>query len=135
MGYFRRFVKDYGVIAKPLTDLTRTDAFVWLDKVQQAFEKLKSAMAALPILAVPVFSLPFILETDASSQGLGAVLSQNDCPIAFLSQALSPQAQRKSVYERELMAIVLAVQKWCHYLLGRHFIILTDQRSLKFLTE
>ena len=78
-------MKDYGIIAKPLIDLTRTDAFVWSDKAHLAFEKLKSAMATLPVLAVPDFSLPFILETDASSQGLGAILSQNGCPNAFLS--------------------------------------------------
>ena len=62
-------------------------------------------------------------------------MSQEQRPIAFLSQALSPWAQAKSVYERELMAIALAAQKWRHYLLGRHFIICIDQQNLKFLTE
>ena len=74
-------------------------------------------MANLPTLAVPDFSQEFVLETDASSQGLGVVLSQGGKLIASFSQALSPQAQRKSVYEHELMAIVSAVQKWKHYLL------------------
>ena len=63
------------------------------------------------------------------------MLSQDDKLVAYLSQALSPRAQTKSTYERELMAIVFAVQKWQHYLLGRHFIICIDQKSLKFLTN
>ena len=66
-------------------------------------------MAELPVLVVPDFSQPFVFETDASSQGLGAILSQQGRPIAYLSEALSPRARRKSVYEWELMAIVLAM--------------------------
>ena len=75
------------------------------------------------------------MDIDTSRHGLGAILSKNCRPIAFLSQALSPHAQRKSVYESELVAIVLTTQKWQHYLLRRHFIILIDQRNLKFLID
>lgn len=133
-GYYRRFVKDYGKIAKLLTQLLK-NSFTWQQEAQDAFASLKKAMAELPILTIPDFSKPFIIETDASNKGLGAVLLQEDRPVTFLSQALSDRAQKKSVYERELMAIVMVVQKWRHYLMGRHFIIHTDQRSRRFLTD
>lgn len=66
---------------------------------------------------------------------MGAILTQNKHPIAYFSQALGVRGQAKSIYEKELMAIVLAIQKWRHYLIGRHFVVWTDQRSLGFILE
>ena len=88
-------------------------------------------MASIPVLALPNFAEPFVVETDASEFGIEVVLMQNQRPIAYFSQVLTTQACLKSVYERELIAIVLAVQKW----LGRHFIVHTNQHNLKYLLE
>lgn len=134
-GYYRRFIKGYGAIARPLTDLLKKGNFVWNEAATQAFEDLKKLMTSAPVLALPDFSKEFIVEADASGDGIGAVLTQESIHIAFFSKGLSGKNKALSVYERELLALVSAVQKWRPYLLGRHFIIKTDHHSLKYLLE
>ena len=114
-GYYRRFVAKYGAIATPLTRLTKKNNFQWSEEATGAFETLKKAMVTLSVLALLDFQQPFEIETDVSGFRLGAVLSQNKRPIAYFSQKLSETAREKSVYERELMTIVLAVEKWRHF--------------------
>ncbi|PWA81057.1 hypothetical protein CTI12_AA191120 [Artemisia annua] len=134
-GYYRRFVRDYGMIARPLTALTKKDGFVWSTEAFTAFHKLKQALMSTPVLRLPDFSEAFTVECDASSEGVGAILLQDDHPMAYFSKGFSPNNRFKSAYDRELLALVLAVQKWSHYLLGRHFFIRTDHYTLKFLLE
>ena len=92
-------------------------------------------MTEIPVLALPNFSKPFIIKTDASGVGLGVVLTQGEGPISYFSQMLSNRACLKSVYEGELLAIVLAMQKWWHYLLGHQFLARMDKKSLRYLLE
>lgn len=134
-GYYRRFVKNYGEISRLLTQLLKKGSFQWNVAATEAFEKLKHAMISSPVLALPDYSLPFIVETDASAQGVGAILMQQGRPIAFFSKGLSPKHQGLSTYEKELLAIVLVIQKWNSYLQGNRFIIKTYHQSLKFLLE
>jgi hypothetical protein len=135
-GYYRRFIKHYGLISKPLTQLLKKGVqFQWTSVAQTAFDTLKQALVQAPVLAVPNFSQQFVLETDASDLGIGAVLMQNGHMISYLSQTLSPRNQALSTYEKECMAILLAVDKWRPYLLAQEFFIKTDHRSLLYLTE
>ncbi|KAH0737522.1 hypothetical protein KY290_036227 [Solanum tuberosum] len=134
-GYYRRFVKGYAQLASPLTDLLKKDSFVWSDAASAAFIALKRALSSAPVLALPNFAKIFSVETDASGTGIGAVLCQEGHPIAFFSQKLSPRMQAASTYTREMFAITEAVQKWRQYLLGRKFLIITDQQPLKALTN
>ena len=105
-------MKNYSIIAKPLTNLLKKKSFAWTDDSEEAFHNLKQALVSAPVLALPDFSLPFCLETDACGTGIGVVLSQNGHPIAYLSKALGEQNQRLSIYEKEFLAIMLTVAKW-----------------------
>jgi hypothetical protein len=134
-GYYRRFIQSYAKLASPLTDLLKKEAYVWSVQAETAFHQLKSAITSAPVLALPDFAKPFILETDASGVGIGAVLHQEGHPIAYFSKKLVPRNQKKSAYFREMLAIAEAIAKFRHYLLGHKFIIRTDQKSLRNLIE
>ncbi|KAI3756033.1 hypothetical protein L1987_55845 [Smallanthus sonchifolius] len=134
-GYYRRFIQSYGVIAKPLTELLKKNGFKWSDSTKMAFQQLKHALSSAPVLALPDLTQTFVVETDASAMGIGAVLMQTHHPLAFISMALSPRQHVFSVYDKELLAILLAIKQWHYYLIVGHFIIKTDQKSLKHLLE
>ncbi|RLN36021.1 polyprotein [Panicum miliaceum] len=135
-GYYRKFVKGFGMLSKPLTELLKKNhPFVWSHEQQEAFEVLKVALTSAPVLALPDFKKQFVVETDASEKGIGAVLMQDGHPLAYLSRALGPKTQGLSTYEKECMAILIAVDHWRTYLQGAEFVIRTDQQSLVHLDE
>ena len=96
---------------------------------------MKTALTTAHVLALPDFAHPFVIETDACQYGVGAVLMQQGHPIAYLSKALSPRNQTLSTYEKECLAILMAVDKWRPYLQQQQFTIRIDQKSLLHLTE
>lgn len=135
IGYYRKFVQNYGLLATPLTELLKRGNFGWSPKAMTAFEELKRAMVTTPVLALPDFSVMFVVETNALDFGIGAILSQRSQPIAYLSKALGPAKKAWSVYAKEMLAVMEAIKTWRPYLLGQKFQIQTDQKSLRFLLE
>jgi hypothetical protein len=98
-GYYRKFVKNYGKIAAPLT-LLKNNSFTWTPATDQAFQTLKMSMCTTPVLALPYFTKTFVLECDASGKGIGAVLMQEGRPLAFTSKQLSEKNLGKPIYEK-----------------------------------
>lgn len=123
-------------MSKSLTELLKKNvSYQWTIRTQEAFDSIKVALTSAPVLKLPDFKQEFIIETDASAQGIGAVLMQGAHPLAFLSKALGPKNQGLSTYEKECLAILLAVSKWRQYLQHAEFVIRTDQKALIHLEE
>jgi hypothetical protein len=134
-GYYRKFVRRYGILAKPLTTLLQHKQFTWSPEAQQAFYKLKTTMSSTLDLALPNFDLPFVIEIDACDCGVGVVLSQEGHHVGYFSKALSVADQKLSTYEKEFLAVLMAVDKWRSYLVRQPFVIKTDHRSLCHLQD
>ncbi len=137
-SYYRKFVRGFADIARPLHKLTEKDkTFVWTAECEVAFNRLKQSLLNAPILSYPTPNDPFVLDTDASGFGLGSVLSQiregREYVIAYYSHALSRPEQQYCVTRRELLAIVMSLKHFHHYLYGRHITVRTDHGALRWL--
>jgi hypothetical protein len=134
-GYYRKFVHNYGRITTPLMTLTKKDAFSWTPEATKYFEQLKEVMCKSLVLTTPNFTKIFIMECDTSGNRIGVVLMKERRPLDFESRPLKGKDLHKPIYEKEMMAILHALKKWCPYLIGRHFKVKTDHDSLKYFLE
>ena len=138
-NYYRRFIQGFAEVAKPLHRLTEHAVnFSWTAECQEAFENLRSRLTRAPILAFPDYTLPFVLDTDASDLWIGAVLSQvsslgQEQVVAYGSRLLSKAERNYSVTRRELLAVVTFTRLFRPYLLGRRFTVRTDHSSLQWI--
>ena len=140
-GYYRKFIPEYATIAALLTELTKKEqpnCLAWSSGCAEAFEALKRYLCTSPVLKCPNFERPFVLQTDASDWGVGAVLSQkddddNEHPVAYFSKKLLPRERRYSTIEKECLAIKLATHAFRVYLLGKPFTVQTDHHALEWL--
>ena len=140
-GYYRKFISNYSTVAAPLTDLTkknRPTKVTWTLDCDSAFHALKTSLCTSPVLNSPNFSKPFILQTDASDRGVGAVLSQYSTdnqlyPVAYFSRKLLPREERYSTVEKECLAVKLGIEAFRFYLMGCTFTVQTDHHALIWL--
>lgn len=141
-NFYRRFIRDYSSVARPLTALTSTKLpFRWNEEAGKAFTDLKQRFTSAPILTVPDPSLQFVVEVDASESGVGGVLSQRSPkdnklhPCSFFSYRLSPAERNYDIGDRELLAVKMALEEWRHWLEGAdpHFIVWTDHKNLEYV--
>lgn len=139
-SYYRRFVQKFSDVVKPLTNLTKKDQpFIWTGECEEAFAAMKESLTTAPILAYPRLEVGFILDTDASNFALGAVLSQEqegrERVIAYASRTLNKAEQNYCVTRRELLAIVVFLKHFRHYLYGQQVRVRTDHGALRWLLQ
>ncbi|XP_038978855.1 uncharacterized protein LOC120109176, partial [Phoenix dactylifera] len=137
-GFYRRFIKDFSSISKPLCNLLQKETqFVWSEECQRAFDKLKSLLTSAPIMQPPDWSLPFEIMCDASEYAVGVVLGQRKerkpYVIYYASKTLNSAQMNYTTTEKELLAVVFALEKFRSYLIGSKIIIYTDHAALKYL--
>jgi hypothetical protein len=141
-SYYRRFVPNFAAIAAPLTDLTKggkPGKIEWSQACENAFVTLKERLCSDPVCCLPNFDLPFVLQTDASDEGIGAILCQDHGqglqPISCASKKLTKAERNYSTIEKECLAIVWGIKKFGQYLYGRAFVVQTDHRPLQYLQQ
>jgi hypothetical protein len=139
VNFYRPFIRNIAALQQPLTALLKDSvAWVWGPEQQASFDAIKLALTSEPILGLPDYSKPFILATDASGTGIGAVLSQvNDSGservISYFSKPLKPAEKNYSITELEALAMVKAIEHFRPYLYGRKFTVITDHQALVYL--
>ncbi|WVZ84541.1 hypothetical protein U9M48_031567 [Paspalum notatum var. saurae] len=132
--YYRHFIKDFSKTAKPMTSLTKKNAkYVWNSNCEEAFQTLKKLLISAPVLAQPDVTKPFDVCCDASGNGLGCVLIQEERVIAYALRQLRKHEANYPTHDLELAAVVHALEIWRHYLVGNTCHIYTDQKSLKYI--
>ncbi len=140
LSYYRKFIPRFASLAAPLTSLTKGVArkpVVWTEECEQAFKQIQTYLSSFPVLRLPDLNLPFVVRTDASSSGVGAVLLQvvdgTLHPITYISRKLLEREMKYSTVERECLAIVWAIGKLSKYLWGKQFVLQTDHKPLTYL--
>jgi len=133
-GYYRRFIEGFAKIARPMSSLLQKDKkFEWTEACERSFQKLKEKLTTAPVLALPDIHRDFVIYCDASRQGLGCVLMQDNKVIAYASRQLRTHERNYPTHDLKLAAVVHALKTWRHYLIGNRCELYTDHKSLKYV--
>jgi hypothetical protein len=133
-GYYRRFILNFSMVAKPITELLKKgNKYIWNDACDEAFKVLKKLLTTSPLLTQPDITKPCDVYCDASGTGLGGDLIQEGILISYFTKQIRHHEEHYPTYDLELAAVVMALKTWRHYLLGNVVHIYTDHKSLKYV--
>jgi hypothetical protein len=133
-GYYRRFIEGFSKMSKPMTELLeKSKTFEWTPRCEASFQELKKRLIMAPVLTMPDMEKPFSIYCDASGQGLGCVLMQDDHVVAYASRQLRKHEEKYPTHDLELAAIVHALKIWRHYIIDKRCEVYSDDKSLKHI--
>jgi hypothetical protein len=136
-SFYRKFIRNFSGICAPMMDTVkkRHKSFHWTEEAEKSFKLLKEKITEQPVLVLPDFSKTFQVRCDASGFAIGAVLSQDNRPIAYFSEKLNDAKMKYSTYDKEFYAVIQALKKWRHYLVPKEFVLYSDNHALQFITR
>jgi hypothetical protein len=133
--YYRQFVRGFSQLGAPLTNITQHGSFIWTDESQKSIDHMKEVIGTCPVLALPDFTLPFVLECNAYGEGIRVVLMQGGHPIVFERRNISHPERLYSIYDKEMLEIMHSLTKFRQYLVDNKFVVKTDHNSLKYFLD
>eukprot|EP00253_Pinus_taeda_P021142 PITA_21142 len=136
-SFYKKFIRNFSEICAPMLDTIKkvNQPFHWTEAAEHSFQILKKKITERPVLRLPDFNKFFHVHCDASGTAIGAVLSQEDRPVAYFSEKLNESRQKYSTYDKEFYAIVQALKHWRHYLLGNEFVLFSDNSALQYVMQ
>jgi hypothetical protein len=136
-SFYRKFIRNFSSICAPILDTIKKEHkyFNWTEEAEKGFRVLKEKITEQPILVLPDFKKKFQVKCDASGVAIGAVLSQDNKPVAYFSEKLNDVKRKYSTYDKEFYVVIQALKKWRHYLILKEFVLYTDNQALQFITR
>jgi hypothetical protein len=136
-SFYRKFIRYFSGICAPMMDTVKKKhkSFKWTEEAERSFNILKEKITERPILILPNFVNTFQVICDASGVAIGAVLSQDNRPVAYFSEKLNETKRKYSTYDKNVYAIIQALKKWRHYLVPHEFVLYSDNQDLQFITR
>jgi hypothetical protein len=136
-SFYRKFIKDFSVMCVSMMDIVKKKhkSFKWTEEAERSFNILKEKITEQPILVLSNFEKTSQVRCDASGVAIGAVLSKDNRPVAYLSEKLNETKRKYSTYDTEFYAIIQALKKWRHYLVPQEYVLYRDNQALQFITR